>query len=254
VPYNMQELLQLRKLTRDLADSLRNQVKDHLATVAPVFHPRFVLGEYVHGVKQGLRGPEQALEDLRTVFTAAASAKPFHLLNAEIRPPIEMANTALEISPVEYTREVIVAGVPKNVIVTSPCRWILSYGGFGPVHLRQMLARRDRRNDEVHQFVLHAAMLRVVISRQPGITRLFDALRFPLTIGKLADFGELPVVTVGSPVSTVLPADEAIVESTEMSGRDVFEEVVDSDGLRGMEDPVRMRLIEVAGGLGVGAR
>jgi hypothetical protein len=153
VANNTQELLQLRKLTRDLADALRGRLTDHLATIAPIFHPRYVLGEYVQGIKQGLRGPEQALEELRTVYAMAASAKPFHITNSEIGPPIELTNTTLEISPVDYTHKVNAAGVTKTVTVISPCRWIISYGGFGPAQLRHALAQRERRKEEILQFV-----------------------------------------------------------------------------------------------------
>jgi hypothetical protein len=136
--------------------------------------------------------------------------------------------------------------------VISPCRWIISYGGFGPAQLRHALAQRERWKEELLQFVLHAAVLRVVISRLPGIGRLFEALRFPLTLGKIAEFGELPALTVSSPVVTVLPADEVVIESTELSGRDAFEEIVDLECLRKMEDPVRHKLLETAGEKGVG--
>src|SRR6059058_5096549 len=44
--FTTQRLLALRKLTRALADLLRGQAKDYLATLGPLFRPRSILGGY----------------------------------------------------------------------------------------------------------------------------------------------------------------------------------------------------------------
>ena len=44
---------------------------------------------------------------------------------------------------------------------------------------------------------------------------------------------------VSSLVPTVRPPDEVIIESTELSGRDVFEEVVDVGAILAMRDPLK---------------
>jgi hypothetical protein len=253
VRYSTQQILHLRKLTRALADAVRGQLKDHLAALTPVFRPHRVLGDYVQGVKEGLRGPEQALQELRSIYSAAASVKPFHLLNLnELRPPIELANTTLEFTPVEYTHQAKTDSQSKTVLVTAPFRWVLSYSGFGPGRLKQLLASRDRKNEDLHQFVLHYAVLHLVVSRQPGIGRLLEALRFPLSSGKLPEFGALPIVFLSSCISTVVPPDEVVIESTEISGQGVFEEVVDMEALRDLRDPVREKLLEIAGSISAG--
>jgi hypothetical protein len=252
VAYNTQELLHLRKLTRALADHLRNQLKDHLSTLTPVFRPRNVLGDYVQGVKEGLRGPEQAMQELRSIYGAVTAVRPF-TSSHELKPPIELVNTSLEITPVEYSHTLEAGGQKKTIRVTSPFRWILSYTGFGPGRLRQVVAARQQNPDELHQFVLHHSVLHLVTTRQPGIGRLLEAIRFPLSSGKIAEFGELPVTFVSSCVSTVLPQDEVILESTEISGQSVFEEVVDLEGLRALGNPAKEKLLAIAEGMGVEA-
>lgn len=252
--YSTQQMLHLRKLTRALADFVRGQLKDHLSALTPVFRPRQVLGDYVQGVKEGLRGPEQALQELRGIYSTVVSVKPFHLLQMnELRPPIEMAATTLEFTPVEYTHQAKTDGQSKTVLVTTPFRWVLNYAGFGPGRLKQLLSSRDRKNEDLQQFALHYAVLHLVISRQPAVGKLLDALRFPLSSGKLAEFGELPVTFISSCVSTVLPPDEVIIESTEVSGQNVFEEVVDIEALRRLRDPLKDRLLELAGAMGAEA-
>jgi hypothetical protein len=130
---------------------------------------------------------------------------------------------------------------------------VLNYAGFGPGKLRQLLSNRDRKQEDLHQFALHHAVLHLVVSRQPGIGRLLEALRFPLSSGRIAEFGELPVTFVSSCISTVLPPDEVIVESTEISGQNVFEEVVDVEALRRLGDPLREKLLGIAGAEAGGA-
>src|SRR5947209_20604795 len=43
--YDPKKLLSLRRLTRSVADLLREQVKDHVATLAPLLRPRAALGD-----------------------------------------------------------------------------------------------------------------------------------------------------------------------------------------------------------------
>ena len=53
---------------------------------------------------------------------------------------------------------------------------------------------------------------------------------------------------ISSPLSTELPPDEVIIESTEISGQSVFEEVVDVKALQAVRDPMREKLFELAAG------
>ena len=51
-----QSLLVLRKLTRAIADSVRTQMTEYLATLAPLLRPKMVLGDYVEdGSKESTR-------------------------------------------------------------------------------------------------------------------------------------------------------------------------------------------------------
>jgi hypothetical protein len=75
--------------------------------------------------------------------------------------------------------------------------------------------------------------------------RLFAALRMPIETGRLPGCGELPVPIITSAVRTLLPPDPVLVESTEISGRDAFEEVVDLDLLPEMVDPLKSSLLEL---------
>jgi len=49
---------------------------------------------------------------------------------------------------------------------------------------------------------------------------------------------------LGSAISTRLPADELVIESTELSGTDAFEEIANIDDIAALRDPLRERLLE----------
>ena len=247
---NKQGLLRARALTRLLSEHLQGRLKDHLATLTPVFRARNVLGDYVQGTRDGLKAPERALKELQEIYRTAGAAKPFYLTE-DLRAPIEGLTNSLNISQYEYVHQATAQGRAKAITVTTPCRWVLTYAGYEPAQFKQLLANRERKPADLHQFVLHYSVMQLVLSRQPGIARLFGAMRFPISTGKIAEFGEVPVIFVASPVSTALPPDDVVVESTEISGQNVFEEVVDVEALRAIGDPERDKLFEIAAGAGL---
>ena len=92
----------------------------------------------------------------------------------------------------------------------------------------------------MHQLVLH-----VILSSADGRGKLLEALRFPLSTGKRPEFGELPVPYIASVLATVRPPDEVIIESTEISGTNAFEEVVNVENLLQICDPWYAQLVEL---------
>jgi hypothetical protein len=96
--------------------------------------------------------------------------------------------------------------------------------------------------------VLHFLVIHITLSRRPGITRLLEGLRFPLGASGLDEFPGLPIHCVTAPISTVRPSDEVILQGTELSGMDVFEEVVNLDDLVHLRDPLRDRLVNTVRG------
>ena len=75
-----------------------------------------------------------------------------------------------------------------------------------------------------------------------GIGTLFAALRFPITVERQAEFGALPIVVITGPLTTRLPEDPVIIDSTEISGTTDFEEIVVEDALDHFPDPLKEKL------------
>jgi len=92
---------------------------------------------------------------------------------------------------------------------------------------------------------LHYLVLHVVINRQPGLKKLFEALHFPLSSGKLPELGGLPIAFLSGPISTIRPPDNVIIESTDLSGADAFEEVINVEDIAKLRNPFKDQLEEL---------
>ena len=241
---SLSELLARRKVTRPVAEVVRQQMREHMAVLAPLFRPKHIFGDFIQGgAREIAKGPEKALQDLQALFASLASSKPFLLEQKELTPPLTFESSILEFTEHEYIRDI--GG--KQVRITSPLRWTVSYVNFPLKRLRELSSDKNRNINEYRQFLLHYAGLHVVISRQPALLNLLGGLHLHLTSVKFPEFGELPVTTISSSVRTIVPADDVILESTEISGRDVFEEVADLDSIEELADPLKIKLSELTG-------
>jgi hypothetical protein len=259
--FSTKRLLTLRKLTRAVADLLRSQAKDYLATLAPLLRPGAVLGHFVEGqAKETVQGADRALKELQSQYEAIAGAKPFNL-RKELKPPLELSSTLIEMTPLEYAHVIKTDQGSKTVIVSSPLKWVLSYSGYAPgrltsinytpKRLRELLADRNRAVDEVQQFLVHYLILNLILTKQSGVSRILEALHFPTGSIRSAEFGELPMPVISSALATIRPPDDVIVENTEISGTDAFEEVIRVEDIASMQDPLRERLVELVKGHGM---
>src|SRR5437773_11465612 len=96
--YSTQRLLELRKFTRAIADLLRTQMREYLSTLAPLFRPRNVLGNYAEGgAYEALRTGEKASKDLQELYQTIADSKSY-LLPSEFNSPLDVINTVLKMS------------------------------------------------------------------------------------------------------------------------------------------------------------
>jgi hypothetical protein len=244
--YSLQRLLALRKLTRAVTEVLRGQMKEYLTTIAPLLRPKTVLGEYIKSsARETVPGASAAFKELQNLYDVVAKNKPF-LLNKELEASIDIMNTTIESTPMEYVHEAEADNQRKTIAMTSPLKSILTYGGYAPAKLKELLADRYRTPEKVQEFIVHYLALHVAITRQPGLSLMLDALHFPLTTLRLPEFGELPITCLTSVITTIRPPDNVLIESTEFSGLDAFEEVVRLEDIANLRDLLKERLTEIA--------
>ena len=243
--WSTQRLIVLRRATRAIAEMLHGQLREYLTVLTPLFRPSSILAEYIQGGPREVSpAAAKAFQELQSVYQAAAGSKPF-MLPKELKPPLEMVRPMLELSPMEYPTTLKAGNHTKSVQITPPFKWVLSYSEFGVARLRQLLADPHRTDSDASRFVLHYCALHVVTSRQAGATQMLDALHFDLNSTRLPEFGELPLTCIASSVPTLRPPDEVILESTEVAGRDSFEELVDVEGIQTQRDAFKERLLDV---------
>ncbi len=209
--------------------------------------PQVVLGDYMQGgSKESVRRADKALKELQTLHETMASTKPY-TLPRELALPIRFSGLDLEISPVDYPHVIQSGSDSRTIMVRSPLTWVLSYSGYAPSRLPELLKTKLRPGDDLQQFVLAYLLMHVVTTNSPGLLRTLDALHFPLTTTTVPEFGPLPITRIGIiGVSTFRPSDQVIIESAELTGMDAFEEVVNVDELSKLRDPFKERLLEIA--------
>ena len=241
-----QSLLVLRKLTRAIADVVRAQMTEYLATLAPLLRPKMILGDYVEdGSKESSRRSEKAFKELQALYESVAATKPYSL-SRELTLPLRLAGSGLEIAPVDTAYVIKSGSETRTIMVRSPLTWTLAYSGYPLARLPELLKARLQIGDELNQFVISYLLMHVVTTNSPGLTTVFDALHFPITSTTLPEFGPLPITRIGVAMSTRRPSDEVILQTAELTGMDAFEEVVNVQDLSQLRDPLKQRLLEIA--------
>ena len=248
---DLSKLLRLRKVTRAVAEHFRSQLDAHLRSLQPLFKPTNVLGEHIRNAPtQTLKIADASLKELRSLYARIGRAKPFRF-DDDLRPPIDVFGSTAELNPVTYIYSPQGAEDAKPITVTSPLKWVLSYKGLGPGQLQELLVSQSgTARLELRACLLHYLVLHIILAQEHGAAPILRALRFELSIEYLDRLGGIPMAYVAAPVQTVLPSDEAIIQSTELSGASVFEELVDIDSIVQMKDPVKDDLLELVAGFG----
>ena|SRR5688500_8205439 len=242
---SIQSLLVLRKLTRAIADAVRAQLTEHLATLAPLLRPQLVFGEYIQsGHKETSRKADEALKELQALYDAIAPVQPLNL-RRELTPPFVFSNVGLEITPVDYVHAAQAGSESKRIAIRSPLTWTLTYTGFGPSRLQEVLDAKVR-GEELQKFIVSYLIMHLVTSHQKGVLQVLEQLHLPVTTATAKEFGPLPLTRIGIGIATERPPDAVVLESAELTGMDAFEEVVNVDDIARLSDPLKDRLLEIA--------
>jgi hypothetical protein len=244
---DIEALIQLRKQTRAISDALKAQASDYLSTLALLIRPQTLFGEYLQGAQRSSgRETQHHFKELKELYDRIGSVAPFQLVN-ELEVPLNLISTTPELFPLEY--DMVLAQNGQTIRITSPVRWVVGFNSFDLAQFRKLIKDPNRSSAELYRFVLHYLVLFYCLSKSPGLGRLFEGLRFPVSFERLKGFGDLPFCVISSPVRSELPDESVIRSSTQIAGNTSFEELVGQDNILEMTDDLRQRLLLTIEGL-----
>jgi hypothetical protein len=244
---DIQHLLDLRKITQAISGKFEADLKAHLATLAPLFSPLQLFGEYVRGgVKTSGLQAEKAYRELSARFKSVTEQAPF-FLHASLSPPLDLFAATPVLTPLEYAYTARRGEASHQITVTSPLRWAISYPEADPKRLRELVAAEPSAQVEetLSHALLQSVAMAILFEQKPGLSRLFQDLRFPMQTLQLDGLGTLPILAVSAPLITRLPEDEIIIQNTQLTGIPSFEEVIEAEEIRQLSDPIRQQLLTV---------
>ena len=240
---NVEAVLRLHNLTTDIAGSCERQLRKYLDALAPLFRPRRILGDYIEGSgREGVAGAESNLAELQQIFQGAVG-RPIDL-HWKLTTPIESISTQLQIYPWEYLHEVPSGKDQKRITIRSPLTWVLSYPSTYSLSMFRQVIAGGHQRDQSHiaEFVLRACVMTLMFEKLSGLASVFEGVRYHVEVRKSPELGELPLVTISAPFSSMRPSDQIVVLASGVSGRNAFEEIIDLDAVRQISDPVREQI------------
>ena len=197
----LSELPRLRSQTEKVSKLLRARLERHLEVMRRLLAPRPVLGKYLGGSagRDDVSGADKTVETLEKRYEQIAG-KPFVLRGKLDRDALKQIDSRLELYAWEYSHEASADGETRVIDMTSPARWVLSYGSdYSLTQVRDVLAgREEKRSDDLLQFVVNALVMRAVLDKAPAVTRLLADLRVEVSYETAPGLGELPLVTLSS--------------------------------------------------------
>ena len=240
-------LIALRKLTTELSRFFQQSLEGHLENLVPLIDPKALLGSYIRNTSgKNAPGADKAFQQLRDLYKPIATMPPFSL-PADLTSPLDIFGALPAVTMADYQYEAQDSnGEKRQITVSTPFNWVFTYKGLQLNRLRDLVAgQAGGSTTDLVICVLHYLSIHMIMKKKPGISPVLEALRFPARTVKSAEFGGLPLTYIACPLSTVRPSDEVIIQSTEISGINVFEEVINLDDIRNLSDPLQEQILAV---------
>jgi hypothetical protein len=243
---NVEQLLQLHALTKEVSRVCQKQLRAYLDTTALLFRPRRILGEAIEGgEREAVGGSDRTLIELRDLYRRVA-LRPFDL-RPELKVPLESISTQMQLYEWEYEHGTKTDRGWQNIKVTSPLTWVLAYSSpYSLSMVRQVLAGKEERNAKaVEAFVLRACILHLQFAKLPALAELFAGLRYRVEVTHSLETGELPLITVSAPIATIRPPDNLVTVAAGLAGGASFAEVLDINSVKNLQDPLREEIAAI---------
>jgi hypothetical protein len=106
-----------------------------------------------------------------------------------------------------------------------------------------MASGPERAAANLKTFAVHCLVMVALFGRNPGLGRLFAAMRFKTEVTRSPELGSLDMIRLTAPLPTFRPADRLLLQSVRLSGVPEFQEIVDLEAASAsLEDPLRRLL------------
>jgi hypothetical protein len=246
---SLEQLATTRKNTQAVAEFLEKQLLGYLETLKVLLLPERLVGRLA-GTRTEVAGATKGLADLQTAYKHFAG-KPFDFPKEFETDWLSEVGTNLDLHRWEYNQEIETDSGKKPILITSPIRWILTYGPtYSVAQAIQTFGRKqDRRGtDQLRQFVVNAMVIQTLLTRNAGLGRLFSQLRYDVLTQAHPGLNGLPVIVIQSQVPVFLPPEPVIAAATELSGVPAFLELIDVEAVRKMTDPLKEELLKLIPG------
>jgi hypothetical protein len=243
---NIDQLLHLHTLTKEVAKVCQKQLRGYLDTMALLFRPRRILGEAIEGSeREAVGSSDRNVAELREIYRKVAQ-RPFDL-RPELTLPLESVSTQMQLYEWEYLHQIKTDRGWRSIKVTSPLTWVIVYSStYSLPMLRQVLAGNEERDSEaVRAFVLRACLMHLHFMKFPTIADLLAGLRYRVEVRQTPETGDLPLVTLSAPFSTVRPPDSLVTFASALAGGASFAEVLDLSTVKNLQDPLREQVAAI---------
>src|SRR4051794_6142802 len=137
---NIEQLLHLHTLTKDVSKFCHKQLRGYLDTMALLFRPRRMLGDAMEGAeRESVGGSDKTVAELRDLYRRIA-VRPFDL-RPELTLPLESVSTQIQLHEWEYLHETKNERGRRAIKVTTPLTWVIAYSStYSLSMLRQVVA------------------------------------------------------------------------------------------------------------------
>jgi len=242
----LNELGGLRKASAAMSALLSKRLNRYVETLSPLFSPRKVIGEYMQSSQSDrVPGADRNFAEIEEAY--ARIVKAGFPAAPKLRAPVPTIRSQLSVQPWEYAHK-LESG--REVWISSPNRWVLSYrSALGlSEFLRGEEAGGDGGADEIRDFLVRALVMDKLFDAEPALGALFADLRFSVEQEVLEARGGAPLVVLESAAPAFRPQDDVVESIVEMSGKPIFEELIDLEGVRALDDPLAAALAAAAEG------
>jgi len=242
---DLQQLAHLREVSQKISQFLHKTLTGYLTPFSSLMAPSKILGEHLEAfTRERIPGADKSYALLEKQYTLLC--RDVFRLPHKLRSPVPAIKSNLEVYPWEYLYQ-IEDDPAKTITISSPVSWVVSYDYPYTLSslLKAKLAGEKPQPDETKQLIINSLVMKMSFERAAGIQQILDDLRFPLSVATSTVSGDLPYFVVNAAVESFRPQDELIQTVIQLSGRPVFEELVDLDRIDSIHDPLVERIKEL---------